>query len=242
MEFKVSLEQFEGPLDLMLHLISKNKLDLFDLDLEVLAEQYCSYIHHYIDKLDAASEYMVEFASLLEYKSRKLLPRKEAELDAQYEEDQRDKLVARLIEYQRYKEAAGVLKEYEEDRQKHVSRMVSSLVEEWSVPREEGSLEGLSVYELSRAMKRVIRRQVLLKPYETTIQVKELSSEERMAQLEQLLPALAMPVSFDTLCSDCKRVHEVIVTFLAVLEMIHMNKLNYTIDDKETIWLNTNVQ
>ncbi|MCF0246647.1 MAG: segregation/condensation protein A [Ileibacterium sp.] len=239
MEFKVSLNQFEGPLDLMLHLISKNKLDLFDLDLQILAEQYCSYIQTYIDKLDAASEYMVEFASLLEYKSRKLLPKKEAELDAGYEEDQRDKLVARLVEYQRYKEAAASLKEFEEDRQKHVSRMVSSLVEEWSVPKEEGSLEGLNIYELSKAMKRVLRRHAVIKPYETTIQVKELSAEERIAQLAELLPSLAMPVRFETLCADCRRLHEIIVTFLAVLEMIHMNKLTYTIDDKETIWLQT---
>ena len=81
MEFKVTIDQFEGPLDLMLHLIKENKLDLFDLDMNVLASQYIDYIQKMEEiHLEIASEYLEELASLVEYKSRKLLPRNDVEV------------------------------------------------------------------------------------------------------------------------------------------------------------------
>ena len=110
MEFQISIDQFEGPLDLMLHLIKTNKLDLFDLDLHILANQYIAYIQQMRElKLEIASEYLSELASLIEYKSKKLLPREEVEVKEEYEEDQREKLVSRLLEYQKYKEASRCL-------------------------------------------------------------------------------------------------------------------------------------
>lgn len=240
MEFTVLLEQFEGPLDLMLHLISKNKLDLFDLDLDVLASQYCAFISQYKDQLELASEYMVEFSSLLEYKSRKLLPKKEAELEENYEEDQRDKLVNRLLEYQKYKEAAASLKEWADFRSERIARDPSSLIEEWSVPRNDDILPEMSFYEISKAMKRVLKRYALLQPYETSVSVRELSVETRMEQIEKRLPFLKQPCSFESLCADTSTLHEVIVTFLALLEMIHTGKCTYTIDNEDGIWINMN--
>jgi segregation and condensation protein A len=137
MDFLITLDQFEGPLDLMLHLIKENKLDLFDLDMNVLATQYIDYIHAMQNlHLEVASEYLSELASLIAYKSKKLLPRETVEVEEEYEEDQRDQLVARLLEYQRYKEVSLALKEDYEQRQLHFSRPVSSLVEEWKVPVE----------------------------------------------------------------------------------------------------------
>ena len=137
MDFLITLDQFEGPLDLMLHLIKENKLDLFDLDMNVLATQYIDYIHTMQNMhLEVASEYLSELASLIAYKSKKLLPRETVEVEEEYEEDQRDQLVARLLEYQRYKEVSLALKEDYEQSQLHFSRPVSSLVEEWKVPVE----------------------------------------------------------------------------------------------------------
>ena len=105
MEFQISIDQFEGPLDLMLHLIKTNKLDLMDLDMNTLATQYIAYIAQMKQlQLEIASEYLSELASLIEYKSRKLLPRSEVAIEEEYEEDQREKLVSRLIEYQKYKD------------------------------------------------------------------------------------------------------------------------------------------
>ena len=86
MEFKIMIDQFEGPLDLMLHLIHENKLDLFDLDMNVLTEQYLAYLDAMESlHLEIASEYLSELAALLEYKSKKLLPREKVEISEEYE-------------------------------------------------------------------------------------------------------------------------------------------------------------
>ena len=125
MKFTVTIDQFEGPLDLMLHLIKENKLDLFDLDMNVLTTQYIEFIHQMKDlHLEIASEYLSELASLIEYKSKKLLPREEVQVEEEYEEDQRTKLVARLVEYQKYKEISEKLRIDYENRQKHFTRPV----------------------------------------------------------------------------------------------------------------------
>ena len=153
MEFKVTIDQFEGPLDLMLHLIKENKLDLFDLDMNVLASQYIDYIQKMEEiHLEIASEYLEELASLVEYKSRKLLPRNDVEVTQDYEEDQRDKLVNRLLEYQRYKEASEFLKEEFDKRQKLYTRPQASIVSSWQSQPVLDSLEKQSPYDLLKAM------------------------------------------------------------------------------------------
>lgn len=118
MAFQITIEQFEGPLDLMLHLIKENKLDLFDLDMNVLTTQYLAYLDAMESlHLEIASEYLSELAGLIEYKSKKLLPREKVEISEEYEEDQREKLVQRLLEYQRFKEVSALLSRQYEDRQ-----------------------------------------------------------------------------------------------------------------------------
>ena len=97
-EFKVTIENFDGPLDLMLHLIKEKELDLFDLDVNVLTDQYMAYLNAMNEMhLEVASEYLVELASLIEYKSKKLLPKDQSELEDEYEEDPRENLIKRLI-------------------------------------------------------------------------------------------------------------------------------------------------
>jgi chromatin segregation and condensation protein Rec8/ScpA/Scc1 (kleisin family) len=86
MGFEVETLKFEGPLDLMLHLIHEQQLDIFDLDMEVLTDQYLAYIHAMEDlQLEVESEYLVELATLIEYKSKKLLPKRDDEIDDDYE-------------------------------------------------------------------------------------------------------------------------------------------------------------
>lgn len=237
MHFTVSLEQFDGPLDLMLHLIKENKLELFDLDMDTLATQYIEYIHQAQDMhLEVASEYLTELASLLEYKSRKLLPREEVEVEEEYEEDNRQRLVARLLEYQKYKEVSEFFKNEFESRQRHFTRPVASLVDHWQVMQENDTLDTQSAYVLMKAMQRVIKRQVLLDPYETTVTIKELSVEERLDQLQSHIKDNTS-YSFEQLCQDCVDTHMVIVTFLAILDLIHQKWLTYTIDENEMIWI-----
>ncbi|MGN1276799.1 MAG: segregation and condensation protein A, partial [Floccifex sp.] len=184
MEFKVTIDQFEGPLDLMLHLIKENKLDLFDLDMNILANQYIEYIRKMEDiHLEIASEYLEELASLVEYKSRKLLPRTNVEVSQEYEEDKREQLVNRLIEYQKYKEASESLKIEYEHRQKRYTRQVASIISQWQTQNTNDILEQQSPYDLLKAMNRVMSRMAILKPYETKVTIKELSVEQRVSQV-----------------------------------------------------------
>lgn len=243
MKFTVTIDQFEGPLDLMLHLIKENKLDLFDLDMNVLTTQYIEFIHQMKDlHLEISSEYLSELASLIEYKSKKLLPREEVQVEEDYEEDQRTKLVARLVEYQKYKEISEKLRIDYENRQKHFTRPVSPLVEQWSIPIESDTLENQSPYELLKAMNRVLQRMILLKPYETKVTIKELSVEERLEQIKERLKDSNNTISFETLCDDCSSLHMVIVTFLSILDLIHQKWLDFTIDSEDHIYVKRGIE
>ena len=243
MKFTVTIDQFEGPLDLMLHLIKENKLDLFDLDMNVLTTQYIEFIHQMKDlHLEIASEYLSELASLIEYKSKKLLPREEVQVEEEYEEAQRTKLVARLVEYQKYKEISEKLRIDYENRQKHFTRPVSPLVEQWSIPIESDTLENQSPYELLKAMNRVLQRMILLKPYETKVTIKELSVEERLEQIKERLKDSNDMILFETLCDDCSSLHMVIVTFLSILDLIHQKWLDFTIDSEDHIYVKRGIE
>ena len=243
MKFTVTIDQFEGPLDLMLHLIKENKLDLFDLDMNVLTTQYIEFIHQMKDlHLEIASEYLSELASLIEYKSKKLLQREEVQVEEEYEEDQRTKLVARLVEYQKYKEISEKLRIDYENRQKHFTRPVSPLVEQWSIPIESDTLENQSPYELLKAMNRVLQRMILLKPYETKVTIKELSVEERLEQIKERLKDSNDMILFETLCDDCSSLHMVIVTFLSILDLIHQKWLDFTIDSEDHIYVKRGIE
>ena len=135
MAFTVTIDQFEGPLDLMLHLIKDNKLELFELDMDVLTDQYLQYLNAMESMhLEIASEYLAELAGLIEYKSRKLLPREKVVIEEEYEEDQREKLVRRLLEYQRYKEVSEQFEQKYEERQLLMSKPMykSSLISAFS--------------------------------------------------------------------------------------------------------------
>src|SRR5690625_1244037 len=116
--YEVKVDAFAGPLDLLLHLVNQLEIDIYDIPVAEITEQYMQYIHA-MEKieLNIASEYLVMAATLLEIKSAMLLPKKEVALEDEYEEDPREQLIKRLIEYRKYKEAAEQLqkKELEEN-------------------------------------------------------------------------------------------------------------------------------
>lgn len=235
-EFKVVTEQFDGPLDLMLHLIREKELDLMDLDMNVLTDQYIAYIRSMETMhLEIAGEYMAELAGLIEYKSKRLLPG--AKADEMEEEDgyTREKLVARLLEYQQYKEASRELNQLYESRQKLMSRPLSNETEQWMKQDEDFHYSG-SPYELMKAMRRCMMRMQLMKPIETRYTAKEISMEDRLLQVRARLSELPDVFRFEQLCEDCHDVQMYIVTFLAVLDLARMHTLVFTIDDSDTIW------
>ena len=130
--FRISIDQFEGPMDLMLHLVREKELDLFDLDLDVLADQYIAYIEAMDNMhLEIASEYLAELAGLLAYKSRRLLPKDKSELEDTYEEDTREQLVQRLLEYDRFQRVSETFRQLQEERMLHMDKPQEEIVSGW---------------------------------------------------------------------------------------------------------------
>ena len=143
-EFKVTIDTFDGPLDLMLHLIKEKQLDLMNLDMNVLTDQYIAYLNQMKNlHLEIASEYLSELATLIEYKSKKMLPGKHEDLDDSYEEDPKDRLVKRLLEYQQFKEASEDLNPYDLMRamKRVMMRMRLSVPQESTYTVKEVSME-----------------------------------------------------------------------------------------------------
>ncbi len=241
MEFNVNLEEFEGPLDLMLHLVHTSKLDLFSLNLDILAGQYLAYIRQALDRgLDVSSEYLVEFTSLMEYKSRKLLPkREEISTPDGYEEDPADQMARRLLEYERCKKQAMLLDQLHARRQSRIDRDPASLIEQWSAsiqPDFTAHLH-LKTADLQKAFERVMRRYQILRPYQTKMEVRELSVEERIEQILALPVFGFEPFCFEELLKDTKTLHEAVVTFLALLDLVHEGKASVYLDEEEEIWI-----
>ena len=235
-EFKVTIDAFDGPLDLMLHLIREKELDLMNLDMNVLTDQYIAYLNRMSDlHLEVASEYLAELATLIEYKSKKMLPGKEAELDDDYEEDPKDRLVKRLLEYQQYKEASQDLNVLFEERQLQMSRPLSNEVEQWMKEDDSTPYSG-NPYDLVRAMKRVMMRMRLSTPMESTYTVKEVSMEDRELEVRAMLDKLPETFRFENLLEDVHDMPMFIATFLSVLDLARQHTLAFTVDEDDVIW------
>ena len=235
MGFEVETLKFEGPLDLMLHLIHEQQLDIFDLDMSVLTDQYINYLHQMEElHLEVESEYLVELSTLIEYKSKKLLPTKADEPDDDFE-DPKDKLVRRLLEYQKYKEVTKTLYDSFVERQDQLAKPVSFDEIVKMNNDEEQKIEG-DPYDLLKAMNKVLRRLQLSRPLDIKFTQKELSPEDRILEIKARLKDLPETFSFDTLIEDCDNIHEYVITFIAILDMAKDHYLTFTIDDNDNIW------
>ncbi|MGB4985039.1 MAG: segregation/condensation protein A [Erysipelotrichaceae bacterium] len=232
MEFLITIDQFNGPLDLMLHLIKENKLDLFDLNINELATQYITYILSMQDmNLEIASEYLVQLAYLIEYKSKKLLPNVQVELEDNYEEDNQDELVKRLIEYQKFKEVSQEFNELYEQRQKMITKPYTQLLDEFE--NIERPLANMDVTYLIKAMNNCIKRKNIINPFEVKVTQKELSIFDRISQIKSKMIKLPSIFSFDDLCEDCQSMNLYILTFLSILDMIRQQELYYEIMNEQ---------
>ena len=201
MDFKVTIDHFDGPLDLMLHLIKEEQLDLFDLDISKLTDQYLNYIHAMQQlHLDIASEYLVELATLIEYKSKKLLPNVKEELEDDYQ-DESEQLVERLIEYQKYKEITSQFENLYRERMQMHDKPVAEIAGEWV--KSDESFAETSPYELIKAMEKCLKRLQLSQPYEVSITTKEITVDDRVKQLKQKMKE--WQGSFTTVRDSCSR-------------------------------------
>ncbi|WP_059171005.1 segregation/condensation protein A [Bacillus sp. FJAT-27445] len=231
MHYNVKIDTFEGPLDLLLHLINSLEIDIYDIPVAQITEQYLLYIHTMKElKLDLASEYLVMAATLLAIKSKMLLPKQEEELfddgiETGFEEDPRDELVERLIEYKKFKEAAHGLKEFEEERSLIYTKAPSDLSEFQKEAITQRALPPtVSLYDMLGAFQKLMRRKRLQKPLATKIARQEISIEKRMDEILDLLSDKAKGVDFYDLFPLPEKDY-IVVTFLAVLELMKRNEI-----------------
>ena len=155
MEYQVILDDFQGPLDLLLHLIKEKEMDLQTLELSVITDQYLQYIHMMeSSQLEVMSEYLVMAAQLIEMKSKMLLPKEKVQIEDEYQEDPREALIRRLIEYKRYKDVLDEIQEKYEKRQFMLIKP-SHNMEEYVIDTSTMIPEGLEVYDLMKAMQKM---------------------------------------------------------------------------------------
>ncbi|MEI3604695.1 segregation/condensation protein A [Pseudogracilibacillus sp. SE30717A] len=222
--YQVKLDTFEGPLDLLLHLVNELEIDIYDIPVSEITEQYMNYVTAMQEiELNVASEYLVMAATLLEIKSAMLLPKKEIEYEDEYEEDPRDELIARLIEYRKYKLAAEELKEKElEENQLYTRTPIQfddQFINDYSTNNGE-----VSIYDMINALGNVLKRKQWRAPLETKINRMEISIEQRMEEVLNLIIKSDHPIEFDQLFPFPNRTH-IVTTFLAVLQLIKNNKI-----------------
>lgn len=231
MQYNVKIDAFEGPLDLLLHLIHRLEIDIYDIPVAEITEQYLLYIHTMQElQLDVASEYLVMAATLLAIKSKMLLPKHEEELfddelSMQEEENPMDELVEKLIEYRKYKEAATELKEMEQERGLMFTKPPSDLSEYVKEVQAEKTELNVSLYDMLGAFQKLMRRQKLQKPVSTKISRQEIPIEKRMAEILDDLRNIQGRKSFNDLFTIHDREH-IVVTFLAVLELIKRKEIH----------------
>src|SRR5215831_4647304 len=217
--FPVKLENFEGPLDLLLHLIKKNELEIHDINIALITKQYLDAIQLMQElNLDVAGEFLVMAATLIHIKSKMLLPRPETASAVEGdEEDPRDALVRRLLEHQKFKAAAGLLHEKEQLRSAQWQRpdeVVAHIAGDEYEPELEVDLFSLLTAFQAVVDRAKLRPKVLLPPEQIPIEVR----------IDQLLARLSETeaMGFEDLFADVNDRGGLIVTFLALLEMIRL--------------------
>ncbi len=249
MDVSFKLESFEGPLDLLIHLIEKNKVSIYDIPIAMITDQYMEYVDA-MQKLqmDNISEFMVMAAYLLKIKSEMLLPAPVVEGE---EVDPRAELVERLIEYKMYKYASMNLKDRQIDAAKHLYR-------EESIPKEvqaykediqaEDVIGDLKLSELNRIFRDIMKRQEnKIDPVRSKfgkIVKEEVNFQEKVRKIQEY-GIQHKHFSFRKLLEKAGDRIEIIVTFLGILELIHMGRMcirqNHLFDDFEIDYLATDV-
>jgi len=217
--YQVRIENFEGPLDLLLHLIKKNEINIYDIPVAMIAQQYLEYLEAMEElNLNVAGDFLVMAATLLQIKSKMLLPVDETADDDEEGPDPREELVRRLLEYKAFKEAARQL-----DDQEKVWREIfwreQAISVEAAGEEEDLSLENVSLFDLVDALKGVLERN----PGSRLIEIApdNLTVRERMNLILEILEGKDS-VSFAALFEGSSHRLVVVVTFLALLELMRL--------------------
>lgn len=219
MEYKVTIEAFEGPMDLLLSLIKKNDIDIYNVSIFEITEKYLEYIKE-MEKLNLniSSDYLVMAAELLEIKSHMLLPKREKEGDNPEEE-----LITKLLVYKHFKDVSEKLRELEKERNLMYSKEMSDI----SIYKDEIIIEedeNISLDDLTKAFANFLLRKEIEKPLNTTITSKEYSVSERSSEIKKILSQKGK-IEFSELFEVLKKDY-VVVTFLSILDLAKTNEIS----------------
>ncbi|MBS4762370.1 segregation/condensation protein A [Carnobacteriaceae bacterium zg-ZUI252] len=225
LELRITLDDFEGPLDLLLHLIKETKMSIEDVPMLLIVDQYLTFIRSmHILQLDVAGDYLVMAATLLEIKSRLLLPRVETvDTDDEYEEDENleENLKLQLIEYKKFKDVAHVLKEKEDERGQFFSKEPSDLHHlNEVVPLQDGEV---SLEDVVKAFQRMFEKQAQKQPLHAKIEMSKLTVEESMQTIINQLTTFES-ADLSDLVSDKDTL---LATFLALLELTRTQQITF---------------
>lgn len=222
MDYKFTIDKFQGPLDLLLHLIKDADIDIFDINIAEITDQYLKYIENMETlNLNIDSEYLVMAAELIEMKSRELLPNEENDDSDDYEEDPKEQLINRLIEYQKYKQVASEFKNLEEDRKLMYSKLPSELTE---FKNDEVLIsDDISLDDLVQAFMNFQKRKEFDRPLNTVVTRKEYSVRVRCRDIISKLQK-NKKINFTDLF-DIRSKDYVVVTFLAILDLAKGGRL-----------------
>ena len=227
MNIEFRINEFEGPLDLLLHLIKESKMDIMNIEIESITKQYMDYLEEQEKmNLEIASEYLVLASELLEIKSKMLLPSYKDENEEE-EEDPREQLINRLLEYQAYKEITKVLQEKESLRREIYTKSPEN-IKNYIDEVKEINID-VSLDDLVEAFKKYLQRKQDNKPLKTKVTVNEISVSSRRHDIKRLLKT-KKKVSFFELFPVLSKEY-IVATFLAILEMAKSQELRITQND-----------
>jgi len=220
MSYKVKLEIFEGPLDLLLYFIKKDEINIYDIPISKITDQYLQYLEFMkLLDLNIAGEYLVMAATLMHIKSKLLLPPEEREAEEEEVKDPRQELVEKLLEYQKFKEAAAKLDIMEKGRKDIFKRQAPGdiLSKDTQVRYFEAN-----IFDLISAFSKILKEM----PKETfhNIVKDEFTVEEKMHDIYHMLVARPK-LMFTELFKDAKNKFEIVVTFLSILELIRLKEI-----------------
>lgn len=223
-KYIVTINNFDGPLDLLLHLIKEQDIDIYDIKIEDITKQYLDYIKKMKElNLEVASEYLVMASELIEIKSKLLLPKKKEMDEDNYEEDPREILIERLLAYKKYKNVTKEFKDLELTRKMVFTKEPDNLNR---YIREEVKDEELGVSDLIDAFNNLMKRKELDRPLATKITKKELSVSEKVNKIKNILKN-KKKINFEEIF-EVPTKEEVIISFLSILEMVKKDEILLT--------------
>lgn len=222
MDYKIMINDFEGPMDLLLHLIKKSDIDICDISIGEITKQYLEYINKMEEmNLDIASEYLIMASELIEIKSAMLLPKPVIE-DDEFEEDPKEALIRRLIEYKKYKEMTLEFKKMEEMRKQIFTKETSDLSKFKQID-DNINLGDIDINDLLSAFNKFLERKKLDQPLNTKITKKEYSVSDRSIEIKDVLKK-KKKVNFEELFDIINKDY-VVVTFLSILTLAKKQEL-----------------